>query len=194
MVALTFDAGANADGLASILTTLAAKRVPATFFLTGDWVTHFPSQTRQIGPQHRLGNHSGSHPRLTELTDAQVRSQVLDAGSSIKRATGAEPAPWFRFPYGDRDPRTIGLVNAAGYVPIGWTVDSLGWKGSSGGVTSDRILQRVLGALTPGEIVLMHVGSHPTDHSTLDADTLPRLIDALRARGYGFVTLEAMLR
>jgi peptidoglycan/xylan/chitin deacetylase (PgdA/CDA1 family) len=194
VVALTFDAGGNAEGLTSILATLSAKVVPATFFLTGDWVNAFPDHVRQIGPQHRLGNHSVDHPRFTELTDAQVRSQLLDAGASIKRAGGAEPAPWFRFPYGDRDPRTIGLVNSAGYLPIGWTVDTLGWKGASGGITSERVLQRVLDALTPGEIVLMHVGSHPTDRSTLDADTLPKLIDALRARGYGFVTLDAMLR
>lgn len=193
-MALTFDAGGNAEGLASILATLTAKAVPATFFLTGDWVNAFPSQARQIGAPHRLGNHSVSHPRFTELTDAQVRSELLDAGASIKRVVGGDPAPWFRFPYGDRDPRTIGLVNSDGYLPIGWTVDTLGWKGSSGGMTSDRVLQRVLDALTPGEIVLMHVGSHPTDQSTLDADTLPRLIDALRARGYGFVTLDAMLR
>ncbi|HEX8081776.1 MAG TPA: polysaccharide deacetylase family protein [Jatrophihabitans sp.] len=194
VVALTFDAGANAEGLTSILTTLNAKMVPATFFLTGDFVKNFPSEARRIGPQHRLGNHSVNHPRFTELTDTQIRSQVLDAGASIKRVTGAEPAPWFRFPYGDRNPRTIGLVNSAGYLPIGWTVDTLGWKGTSGGITGDRVLQRVLDTLAPGAIVMMHVGSHPTDHSTLDADTLPKVIDALRARGYGFVTLEAMLR
>jgi peptidoglycan/xylan/chitin deacetylase (PgdA/CDA1 family) len=194
VVALTFDAGANADGLASILATLAAKRVPASFFLTGDWVRNFPSEARQVGSRYRVGNHSVSHPHFPQLTDAKVRAQLSDAANSIKQVTGADPAPWFRFPYGDRDPRTIDLVNSAGYVPIGWTVDTLGWKGTSGGVTSDRVLQRVLDALAPGEIVLMHVGSNPRDRSTLDGDTLPRLVDALRARGYGFVTLEAMLR
>lgn len=194
VVALTFDAGANADGLASILATLATKRVPASFFLTGDWVRNFPSQARQVGSRYRVGNHSVSHPHFPQLTDAQVRAQLSDAANSIKQVTGADPAPWFRFPYGDRYQRTISLVNSAGYVPIGWTVDTLGWKGSSGGITSDLVLQRVLSALTPGEIVLMHVGSNPRDRSTLDADTLARLIDALRARGYGFVTLDAMLR
>jgi peptidoglycan/xylan/chitin deacetylase (PgdA/CDA1 family) len=36
----------------------------------------------------------------------------------------------------------------------------------------------------------MHVGAHPEDHSTLDADALPQIISGLRAKGYGFVTLE----
>ena len=35
----------------------------------------------------------------------------------------------------------------------------------------------------------MHVGSNPSDGSTLDADALPTIISELRARGYSFVTL-----
>jgi len=194
VVALTFDAGANADGVPKILATLSAKAVPGSFFLTGEWVNSYPNQARSIGSRYRVGNHSVSHPHFPQLTDAQVRSQLADAATAIRRVAGADPAPWFRFPFGDRNARTIGLVNAAGYVPVGWTVDTLGWQGTSGGITSEQIMRRVLGALTPGEIVLMHVGSNPDDRSTLDADTLPQLIDALRARGYRFVTLDAMLR
>lgn len=51
---------------------------------------------------------------------------------------------------------------------------------------------RVLAALRPGEIVLMHVGSNPNDHTTFDADALPQVISELRARGYSFVTLNAL--
>jgi hypothetical protein len=36
------------------------------------------------------------------------------------------------------------------------------------------------------------LGSNPDDGSTLDAAALPAIIDGLRARGYGFVTLQAM--
>jgi peptidoglycan/xylan/chitin deacetylase (PgdA/CDA1 family) len=72
-------------------------------------------------------------------------------------------------------------------------VDTLGWQGTSGGITAGIVLQRVLDTLTPGQIVLMHLGAHPTDGSTLDADALPQIIDELRARGYSFVTLDALL-
>ena len=43
-----------------------------------------------------------------------------------------------------------------------------------------------------GEIVLKHVGSNPDDHTTFDGDALPRVISELRARGYSFVTLDAL--
>ena len=39
----------------------------------------------------------------------------------------------------------------------------------------------------------MHVGANPYDHSTLDADALPRVIAAVRRHGYSFVTLDALL-
>jgi peptidoglycan/xylan/chitin deacetylase (PgdA/CDA1 family) len=54
------------------------------------------------------------------------------------------------------------------------------------------VVSRVLAAARPGEIVLMHVGSNPDDHTTFDADALAQVISGLRARGYSFVTLDAL--
>jgi peptidoglycan-N-acetylglucosamine deacetylase len=51
----------------------------------------------------------------------------------------------------------------------------------------------VLSSVAPGAIVLMHVGSAP-DGSTLDADALPGVIAAIRARGYRLVELGAFVR
>jgi peptidoglycan/xylan/chitin deacetylase (PgdA/CDA1 family) len=193
VVALTFDAGANADGVPSILATLGKYHVTATFMLTGNFVRDFPAQSKAIAAAgYRIGDHSVSHPYFTQLTDAQMRDQVLSAQSQIKSVTGVDPWPWFRFPYGDYNAHAISVVNGVGFVPVGWTVDTLGWEGTSGGITAQTVLNRVLGSLKPGEIVLMHCGSNPTDHSTLDAAALPAVIQNLQARGYAFVTLDAI--
>jgi peptidoglycan/xylan/chitin deacetylase (PgdA/CDA1 family) len=190
VVALTIDAGANADGVPSIMGTLQSTGVAATFFLTGQWVERFPEQTRRIGTYYPIGNHTYSHPSLPALTDAQVRDQITLAHERIRSATAQDARPLFRFPFGDRDARTIGLANSLSYGSIRWTVDTLGWQGTSGGQTVERIVNRVLATLQPGQIVLMHLGSHPTDHSTLDADALPVLISELRQRGYTFTTVR----
>ncbi|WP_218916280.1 polysaccharide deacetylase family protein [Intrasporangium calvum] len=192
VVALTFDAGASNDGVASILATLADKGVPRTFFLTGDFVDAFPSSARAMA-KYPIGNHTYNHPDLTTLSDSGIRTEINSAESRIKAVTGQDPRPYFRFPFGAVTTRTIAVVNAECYVPFRWTVDTLGWKGTSGGQSVGTVVNRVLDAAVPGEIVLMHVGAHPKDGSTLDADALPRMIDALRARGYGFVTLQAVL-
>lgn len=164
VVALTFDAGANADGVQSILATLAKYHVTATFMLTGDFVRDFPAQAKAIAAAgYRIGDHSVSHPYFTTLTDAQMRDQVLSAQSQIKSVTGADPWPWFRFPYGDYNAHAISMVNGTGFIPVGWTVDTLGWEGTSGGIAAQTVLNRVLGSLRPGQIVLMHCGSNPDD-------------------------------
>lgn len=193
LVALTFDAGGDAAGVPSILAALRRADVPATFFLTGNWVQHYPSQAREIAAVGRIGDHSQTHPHFTGLDAAHIRAEVLGSARVIQQGCGTDPAPLFRFPYGDRDQRTIDAVNALGYLPVGWTVDTLGWKGTKAGITVGTITSRVLAAAQPGAIVLMHVGANPDDGSTLDADALPDVIAQLRARGYGFVSLTVLL-
>ncbi|MGZ4781247.1 MAG: polysaccharide deacetylase family protein [Oryzihumus sp.] len=192
VVALTFDAGANGDGVPAILATLKAQHVPASFCLTGDFVRAFPTLSRQMATYGRIGNHTDNHPHLSTLSDAAVRTEVSDGAAAITAVTGRSPRPLFRFPFGEYTAHTLSLVNGMGYVAVGWTIDTLGWKGTSGGQSADTVVARVLAARTPGEIVLMHVGSNPDDHTTLDADALPRVISQLRAAGYSFVTLSAL--
>jgi peptidoglycan/xylan/chitin deacetylase (PgdA/CDA1 family) len=195
VVALTFDAGANADAVPSILATLRRDHVPATFFLTGNFTRAFPAAARAISVAgYRIGDHTISHPYLTPLSDAAVRREIVGGARQITAVTGASPVPLFRFPYGDASARTIAIANRAGYVPVRWTVDTLGWKGTAGHISAAVVATRILAALRPGEIVLMHVGSNPDDHTTFDADALPRVITELRARGYSFVTLDALVR
>ena len=194
VVALTFDAGANADAVAAILATLRRDHVPATFFLTGTFARDYRAAAQAIAAAGmRIGDHTISHPHLTQLGDAAVRHQILGAARQIQAVTGQDPAPLFRFPFGDAGTRTIAIANQAGYVPVRWTVDTLGWEGTAGHISAAVVVSRVLGALRPGEIVLMHAGSNPDDHTTFDADALPHVITELRARGYSFVTLNALV-
>jgi peptidoglycan/xylan/chitin deacetylase (PgdA/CDA1 family) len=193
VVALTFDAGANNAGLASILSTLSAEAVPATFFLTGAFTRGFPTDARTIGLRYPVGNHTDTHPNLRTQTDAQIRAQVQNAQNSIATAARYDTRPMFRFPFGASNAHTLIVVNGLGYASVWWTVDTLGWQGNSGGQSVSTVVNRVLNTVRPGQIILLHVGSHPTDSSTLDADALPTIISELRARGYSFVTVPLYL-
>ena len=190
VVALTFDAGANAAGLPSILSTLRATDTPASFFLTGGWAQSFPAAAADVARSYPVGNQTQTHPDLTTLSDAAVRAQIVDADTAIRANAGVDPRPWFRFPFGARDARTQSAVLCLGYGSLRWTVDTLGWQGTSGGQSAATVTSRVLAGLRPGEIVLLHVGSHPGDGSTLDADALPSIIREVEARGYRFVDLD----
>lgn len=194
-VALTIDCGGNAAGLRSILATLKAEQVPATFFLTGNWVKTYPSKTKTLARRgFTLGNHTQTHPRVSALSDARLRQELTSTSDAVADLTGVDLKPYFRFPYGARRlPLDVNRVNALGYIPFSWTVDTIGWMGTSGGQSAGSVTRRVLAGATPGEIVLMHCGSNPQDGSTLDADAMPAIIKGLRAKGYGFTTVDALL-
>jgi peptidoglycan/xylan/chitin deacetylase (PgdA/CDA1 family) len=190
VVALTFDAGGNDAGAAPILAALAAAGVPGTFFMTGRWAEVYPARARTIAALYPIGNHSYDHPYLTQKNDAQVQDEIVHAQLVITSLTGHDPRPLFRFPYGNSDARTLADVHSLGYGGIRWTVDTLGWEGKSRGQSTTTVVQRVMAALQPGEIVLMHVGA-ATDGSTLDAASLPAMIKAIQAAGYSLVLVGA---
>jgi peptidoglycan/xylan/chitin deacetylase (PgdA/CDA1 family) len=190
VVALTFDAGADDAGAPKILAALAEAGATATFFMTGRWAQLYPRWARRIAARYPIANHTFNHPDLLSLSQQEVKSEVLRAGAAIRRATGRPPVPLFRFPYGSSDASTLALVNHLGYTVLGWTVDTLGWEGTSMEQSVASVTSRALAHLEPGEIILMHVGANPDDDSTLDADALPGIIKAIRAHGYRFVTLN----
>lgn len=193
VVALTFDGGSGAEGVAAVRSALSAAGVRATFFLTGGFAQTYPKKTARIASSYIVGNHTMTHPHLTKLPSAEVRAEVSRGAAVLKPVLGHSPKPWFRFPFGEYDARTLSIVNDMGYAAIGWTIDTLGWKGRDGAGTVDDIVRRVTAKLQPGAIVLMHLGAAP-DGSTLDADALPSLISAIRDAGYSFTTVRLLLR
>ena len=189
MVALTFDGDAGAQGAASIVATLERAHVPATFFLTGQFVRSFPQVVETLRDDHFVvGNHTMTHPHLTQLSSTAVVAEITAGQQRVKAATGVDPRPLFRFPYGEYDARTLKLVHEQGYGAVGWSVDSRGWQGRAAG-TVDDLVNRVRASLRPGAIVLMHLGANPDDGTTFDADALARVISTIRAAGYTFTDL-----
>jgi peptidoglycan/xylan/chitin deacetylase (PgdA/CDA1 family) len=191
VVALTFDGGSGAQGVAPVLAALHATGVPATFFLTGQFVQTNAQAVRAIAASAVIGDHTMTHPHLTQLSWSAVRAEVSGAESVISGTIGRAAKPWFRFPFGESDARTLGIVNGLGYAAIGWTIDTRGWQGRAGAGTVHDIVARVMAKLEPGAIVLMHLGAAP-DGSTLDADSLQSVIAAIRGAGYSFVTVNAL--
>jgi len=186
LVALTFDAGSDAGHTQVILDILAEHEIRATFFFTGAWLDSYPELGRAVAAAgHALGNHTYTHPHLTELTDAEVRRELADTDARAREALGRSLEPLFRPPFGEYDDRVAELVAREGYrYIVMWTVDSLDWKM----IPPGELIERVLDGVLPGAIVLMHVGSR-----TYTPEALPGIISRLSDSGYRFVTLPELL-
>ncbi len=192
IIALTIDAGGNADGVAALAETLTRLHVPATFFLTGKFMEKFPDAIAALAgaPGGEFANHSYAHLDLTKLTGEGQREEIKNI-EMIARERGIVLAPFFRFPYGARTAETITATNELGYTAVRWTVDSLGWQGMRNGRSVQFVVDRVASGARTGAIVLMHAGS-AADKSTLDADALSEVIAQLSGQGYRFVTLSEL--
>lgn len=192
-VALTFDAGANADGVEPILKILKENDIQGTFFLTGKFIERYPDKVKEIiATGGDIGNHTYDHPYLTHLTSEQITEKIQGAENALAKLD-TKFQPFLRSPYGDRNETTLNTISEAGYINIRWTVDSLGWKGTSGGQTKDSVRDKVLKSSAPGAIIMMHLGSNPDDKTHLDSAALPEIIAALKKDGYEFVTLSKLL-
>jgi peptidoglycan/xylan/chitin deacetylase (PgdA/CDA1 family) len=192
VMVLTFDAGSDRGFAAQILDILAANGIHATFGMTGAWARDNPDLVYRIGAEgHHVINHTLTHRSFTGLSDglrgltADERVAELEqADAIIAPLIGRSTRPWFRPPYGDFNASVLADVAEAGYTYNAmWTIDTLGWNGLS----AQAILARTLTGAAPGAIVLMHVGA-----ASRDVAALQPMIDALRARGYHFATLEEL--
>lgn len=187
-VALTFDDGPDNYYTPRILDILHAKGVPGTFFIVGKEAQRFPNMVKRIVMEgNAIGNHSWDHPKFWTLSDKQAIQEVVTTQNEIQRLTG-ERTNLFRPPYGRVNPSDVSLLHNLGYRIIDWSVDTLDWKGSS----ASNILHSVNKEVSPGGIILEHSLGRPGElDGTLNA--LPQIIDKLKAQGYKFVTVPALL-
>ncbi len=191
LVALTFDDGPDPTWTPKILAVLARKHVPATFFVIGDRAKQYHDLVQQeIAAGDVVGNHTFSHPDLATVSPLRAKLDILGGAAVIEGVTGHKPL-LFRSPYGEGDTQTANvappdqIAKNLGFLPIGWNDDPEDW--SRPGVST--IVNRSIAQASERTVILLH-DSGGDRSQTLAA--LPRLIDALRAKGYLFTTVDAL--
>ncbi len=193
-VALTFDAEhpdrswCPPGAPERILDVLAGAGIRATFFIQGRWAEAYPGTARRIADEgHLIGNHSHHHARMPLLLDRGLQEDIDAARSAIVRATGRDPRPWFRCPWGAgaEDPRLLAALAAAGYRHVGWHVEVEDWEPTR---TPQAIAADAIDGIRrhgDGTVLLLHTWPGGT------VEALPRVLDDL-PDGTRFVTVDAL--
>ncbi len=182
-VAISFDAAWGNEQTETLLDTLDEYKVKTTFFLVGDWVDKYPESVKDIAERgHDVGNHSNTHPHMTQMSTADMCGEIEACNEKIKNITGNAPT-LFRAPYGDYNNDVVKSVNGCDMYCVQWDVDSLDWKDP----TPEQITQRILDNIQNGSIVLMHNGATNTP------EALPKVIEGIRDAGYEIVPISEIL-
>ena len=179
-VALTFDDGPRRDTTSRLLDGLRERGASATFFLVGQQIEGSEDLLLRMRDEgHQVGNHSWSHASLKDESDWGLLQEVGRTDTRLREVLG-EGSYWLRPPYGLLTARQRQLIT----VPvIKWSVDPEDWKLRD----TEKDVAAVLKKVRPGDIILMH------DSIPATVDAALRIVDALQAEGYIFVTVEELL-
>ncbi|HVN00787.1 MAG TPA: glycosyltransferase [Caulobacteraceae bacterium] len=202
-VALTFDDGPDGRWTPKILDILKAKHADATFFVIGENMQGRPDLVqREVREGNIVGGHTWTHPNIGVTPVAQTDLEMNTTQRLFEVLTGRSMR-LFRPPYfGDAEPSTpnevepLLLAQKLGYMTVGLRIDPDDWQRQPNGQMPDpdTIVQRVMDRLDDtgpheGQVVLLHDAGG--DRSQTVA-ALPKLIDAIRARGLKLVTVDQL--
>jgi peptidoglycan/xylan/chitin deacetylase (PgdA/CDA1 family) len=196
-VALTFDAEhpdrpwCPAGNAERILDTLRDARVRATFFVQGRWAEAYAATARRIADEgHLVGHHSHYHARMPLLSDAGIDTDIADGEAAIVAATGVDPRPWLRCPFGAGydDPRILSRLEAAGYREVFWDVVLEDWEPHRTGAAIAADCLEGVRAHGDGAVVLLHTWPGGT------GDAVGPIVTGLRALGATFVGVDELGR
>jgi cellulose synthase/poly-beta-1,6-N-acetylglucosamine synthase-like glycosyltransferase/peptidoglycan/xylan/chitin deacetylase (PgdA/CDA1 family) len=203
-VALTFDDGPDPEWTPKILDVLKKYHVVGTFFMIGEVAQDNVSVMDRVYREgHEIGNHTFTHPDISEISPGQVDLQLNLTERLFEAELGVRPV-YFRPPYSiDQEPDTndqaepVERIQQRGYVIVGDKIDTNDWdvhpRKSPQEIVDyvfDQINQSATRPWMRGSIILLHDGGG--DRSATVA-ALPVLITALRAHGYEIVPVSELI-
>ncbi|MFD2615024.1 delta-lactam-biosynthetic de-N-acetylase [Paenibacillus gansuensis] len=183
---LTFDNGYENGYTKPVLDVLKAKQVPAVFFVTGHYIKDQPELLKRMAAEgHIIGNHSWSHPDLSQVSNERLQSELDKVKQAVTEVTGQKEMKYLRAPRGIFSERILAQSAAHGYTNVFWSVAYKDWdvnsqKGANYAYTS------VMKQLHPGAVILLHTVSRD------NAEALGSIIDEARKQGYEFKSLDQL--
>lgn len=178
---LTFDAGYENGYTEKILDVLKEEKVPAAFFVVGNFIEENPELTKRMAAEgHIVGNHTMHHPDMSAIADeAGFRKEMSELEEAYKKAVGQEMLKFYRPPQGKYSESNLKMADNMGYTTVFWSLAYVDWLQDSQPTKEDAldILNR---RIHPGAIVLLH------STSKTNAEILQELIQGWKAEGYTF--------
>jgi len=184
MVAVTFHGGGDPSTATDILDICAQRGARITVLAIGTWLQANPQlATAIVSRGHDLGNHTWSHPVLSDLGADDVRAEITRCRDLLVQLTGSA-GPWFRTSSGQHaSPLILRLAGEAGYpVCLSYDVDPEDWTDPGAAAVRAGVARAVAGS-----VVSLHLGHQGT------VEALPAILDDLQARGLQPVTATTLL-
>jgi peptidoglycan-N-acetylmuramic acid deacetylase len=182
-VYLTFDCGYEAGYTETILDVLAENNVKATFFITGHYLnTASDIVKRMIEEGHIVGNHTVNHKCLPNISDDEVKKEIMTLHNSMYEKFGYE-MKYFRPPKGEFSQRVISISKDLGYTTVMWSSAYDDWDKEKQG-REEYGKNKIIENIHNGCVLLLHATSE--DNSKI----LDDVIKEIKNMGYEFKNID----
>ena len=184
---LTFDAGYENGVTEKILDVLQKHRVPAAFFLVGNYLEQEPELVKRMVAQgHTVGNHTYHHYDMSKISDqASFRKELEDLEALYQQVTGEEMQKFYRPPQGCYSEENLKMAQDLGYHTVFWSLAYVDWINDKQ-PTAQEAFSKLIPRIHNGAVVLLH------STSTTNGEILDELLTRWKDLGYTFGTLEEL--
>ena len=186
-VYLTFDAGYENGYTEKILDILKEKKVPAAFFLVGNYIEENPELVKRMEAEgHIVGNHTMHHPDMSAIADEEAfKSEISELEETYRNAVGKEIPKFYRPPQGKYSEANLQQASRLGYTTLFWSLAYVDWleNDQPDETESINLLNK---RIHPGAIVLLH------STSKTNSRILGELIDGWKSKGYEFRSVSEL--
>jgi len=186
-VYLTFDEGYEAGYTEKILATLKSNEVKATFFITAHYLNSEPDLVKKmIDEGHIVGNHTVNHKSMPDLSDEEMKNEVMNLHTAIYDKFGYE-MKYIRPPKGEFSERTTAYTNTLGYKTVMWSFAYDDWDENKQG-REEYAKKKILDNIHNGAVILLHGNSKD------NTNILDECIKKIKEMGYEFKNLNEFQR
>ncbi len=184
---LTFDAGYENGNTEQILQTLEKHRVPAAFFLVGNYLEQNGELVRKmLDGGHIVGNHTYHHYNMSQISEKEAfRKELEDLEQLYTQVTGQEMQKYYRPPQGCYSQENLQMAQELGYKTVFWSLAYVDWQNDKQ-PTEEEAFAKLIPRIHNGAVVLLH------STSSTNARILDELLSKWETMGYSFGTLDEL--
>lgn len=187
VIYLTFDAGYENGYTEKILDILKEHQITAAFFLVGNYMETSPALVkRMVSEGHVVGNHTFTHPDMSEIsTEKEFSAELTKLEEAYIKVTGDKMKNFYRPPQGKYSEDNLRMAQDLGYKTIFWSLAYVDWY-ESDQPTREEALEKLVPRIHPGAIVLLH------STSKTNAEILDEVLTKWEDMGYRFKSIEEL--
>ena len=184
---LTFDCGYENGCTEAILDALKKHRVPAAFFVVGNYLETSPDLVkRMISEGHIVANHTYHHPDMSKIASKEdFQKELTSLEEKFQEITGQAMPKYYRPPQGKYSVENLQMAKDLGYHTFFWSLAYVDWY-QDRQPSKEEAFKKLLGRIHPGAIVLLH------STSSTNAAILDELLTSWEEMGYTFRSIDVL--